>query len=123
MRILRRSTAFTAEELVAELQAAAVGRATVYRTLELLHAHQWLHLVHRPEGEHGYVVGEPGHHHHLVCRACGSVIAFEGCALDTLLGGLAERLGFRIEGHWLEAFGVCRSCQRATSDERVPTSK
>lgn len=115
--ILRYSAPFTAEELLTDLQKSQVrvGRATVYRTLELLHSYQWLSLVHRPEGEHGYVVAEPGHQHHLVCRRCGSVIAFEGCELDTILGGLAERLHFRIEGHWLEAFGVCRSCQRASN--------
>jgi Fur family transcriptional regulator, ferric uptake regulator len=113
--ILCYSAPFTAEELVAHLQGEGVnvGRATVYRTLELLLNHQWLSLVHRPEGEHGYVVAEPGHQHHLVCRRCGHVIAFEGCELENLLGGLAERLSFRIEGHWLEAFGVCRNCQRA----------
>jgi Fur family transcriptional regulator, ferric uptake regulator len=115
--ILRYTAPFTAEELLADLQRANihVGRATVYRTLELLHTHQWLSLVHRPEGEHGYVVGEPGHQHHLVCRRCGNVIAFEGCEIESLLGGLAERLNFRIEGHWLEAFGVCRSCQRLSA--------
>ena len=84
----------------------------MYRTLELLHKNQWLGLVHRSEGEHGYVVAEPGHQHHLVCRSCGNVIAFQGCDLEALLGGLAERLNFRIEGHWLEAFGVCQMCQR-----------
>jgi len=114
-QILRYSAPFTAEELVADLQQTHVGRATVYRTLELLHSYQWLSLVHRPDGEHSYVVAEPGHQHHLVCRRCGSVIAFQGCELETLLGGLAERLSFRIEGHWLEAFGVCQSCQRRTA--------
>ncbi|MDP9311889.1 MAG: transcriptional repressor [Chloroflexota bacterium] len=118
--ILRYSVPFTSEELIADLQKAGVhvGRATVYRTLELLHNYQWLSLVHRPEGEHGYVVAEPGHQHHLVCRRCGMVTAFQGCEIESLLGGLAERLNFRIEGHWLEAFGVCRGCQRA-NNERV----
>ena len=116
--VLRYNAPFTAEELIADLQRehAQIGRATVYRTLELLHSQQWLSLVHRPEGEHGYVVAEPGHQHHLVCRSCGSVVAFEGCEIDTLLGGLAERLNFRIEGHWLEAFGICRECQWRTQD-------
>jgi Fur family ferric uptake transcriptional regulator len=111
--ILRYAVPFTAEELIADLHGAGiqVGRATVYRTLELLQTHQWLRLVHRPEGEHGYVVGEPGHQHHLVCRSCSAVIAFEGCEIESLLGGLAERLHFNIEGHWVEAFGTCRACQ------------
>jgi len=115
--ILRSTAPFTAEELIADLHTAdlQIGRATVYRTLELLLDHQWLRQVHRPEGEHGYVVGEPGHQHHLVCRSCGTVIAFEGCEINSLLGGLAERLHFRIEGHWVEAFGTCRACQMSQS--------
>jgi Fur family ferric uptake transcriptional regulator len=114
-QILRYKLPFTAEELLADMQKAdlPVGRATVYRTLELLHGHQWLSLVHRPEGEHGYVVSERTHQHHLVCRNCSSVIAFEGCELETLLDDLAVRLNFQIEGHWLEAFGLCQTCQRA----------
>ncbi len=119
--ILRYTAPFTAEELLADLQAAKVpvGRATVYRTLELLQGYQWLSLVHRPEGEHGYVVTEPGHRHHLVCRNCGTVIAFEGCDMEAILGGLAQRLNFRIEGHWLEAFGICQVCQRTMNDKQI----
>jgi Fur family ferric uptake transcriptional regulator len=111
--LLRYAAPFTAEELLADLQHAniQVGRATVYRTLDLLQSRGWLRLVHRAGGEHGYVMGEPGHQHHLVCRSCGVVIMFEGCELEALLGGLAERLHFRIEDHWLEASGVCHPCQ------------
>ena len=111
--VLRYAVPFTAEELITDLQRSnlQVGRATVYRTLDLLQSGGWLRLVHRPGGEHGYVVGEPGHQHHLVCRSCGTVIMFEGCELDALLGGLAERLHFRIDDHWVEASGVCHACQ------------
>lgn len=87
--------------------------------MELLVEESWLARVHwspsketSAEGEHAYVPVEQGHQHHLVCKSCGSVVAFEGCDIETLLGGLARRLNFRVDGHWLEAYGVCQACQR-----------
>lgn len=114
-RVAAYRTPFTAEQLYADTRGAdgSVGRATVYRTLELLSETGWLSRIHREDGEHAYVAASSRHQHHLVCKACGDVVPFEGCDLDALLGGLADRLGFRIEGHWLEAFGQCHRCQRA----------
>lgn len=114
-RVAQYTNPFTAEQVYSDLCSAgeSVGRATVYRTLELLQSRHWLARIHRDDGEHAYVVTDGGHQHHLVCTSCGSVTAFEGCDVNALLGGLAERLGFRIDGHWLEAFGRCQRCQRA----------
>ncbi len=108
---------FTAEQVYADVQQAGqtIGRTTVYRTLELLLSRRWLARIHRDDGEHAYVLTDGGHEHHLVCTTCGTAIAFEGCDFDALLGGLAQRLGFKIEGHWVEAFGRCQRCQRVGS--------
>lgn len=123
-RISRYSQPFTAEQLWLDLgdeqaEGSAIGRATVYRTVDLLAEANWLARVHwsrvsqtAAEAEHAYVPVEPGHQHHMVCKDCGLVIAFEGCDIDHLLGGLAKRLSFRIDGHLLEAFGLCQNCQR-----------
>lgn len=124
-RITTYTQPFTAEQLWLDVTAATsegsgqIGRATVYRTVELLVEQSWLARVHwsrsketAAEGEHAYVPVEQGHQHHLVCKNCGMVIAFEGCDIDSLLGGLARRLNFRVDGHWLEAYGLCQSCQR-----------
>jgi Fur family transcriptional regulator, ferric uptake regulator len=120
-QLLRRiggySVPFTAEQVFADVQAAEepIGRATVYRTLDLLLSRHWLARVHLDNGEHAYVITGGGHEHHLVCTQCGTVTAFEGCDINALIGGLAQRLGFQIEGHWLEAFGRCQRCQRAST--------
>ncbi|MCB0065134.1 MAG: transcriptional repressor [Caldilineaceae bacterium] len=88
----------------------AIGRATVYRTLELL---TQLNIV-RPIyiGEHGptYIRAEGGHHH-LVCSDCGIVIDFEQCVADDLSAELAERFGFQIHSHLLEFYGRCADCR------------
>ena len=123
-RLLRRIATYThpfsAEELYASVQQAddSIGRATVYRTLDLLLSRRWLARIHREDGEHAYVIAAGGHEHHLVCTQCGLVTAFEGCDLETLIGGLAQRLGFEIRGHWLEAYGRCQRCRR-TADVAV----
>lgn len=120
-RIAQYQHPFSAEQLFKDVggEHGTIGRATVYRTVELLHDDHWLARVHWRAGnlvgsadEHAYVPIEQGHQHHLVCKRCGTVIAFEGCDLEQLLGGLAGRLNFRIEGHWLEIYGLCRACQR-----------
>lgn len=123
-RIAQYPHPFSAEQLWLDLgearqAGATIGRATIYRTVELLVEEQWLARVHwsssketSAEAEHAYVPAEQGHQHHLVCKSCGTVVAFEGCDIDDLLGGLARRLNFRVDGHWLEAYGLCQACQR-----------
>ncbi len=104
---------FTAEELFDHLRlsGSSVGRATVFRTLDLLAGLRVLDRVHQPDGHHGYVLIGPGHRHHLVCSECGSVVEFQGCNVDKFVGELASQTDFRIEGHWLEIFGICATCQ------------
>ncbi len=118
IRLLRRianyTTPFSAEQLYADLQADGPppGRATVYRTIDQLHSAGWLARIHTGGTEAGYIVSWPGHLHHLVCTNCGTVIAFEGCALGDLLANLARETDFAIEGHLLQIYGRCATCQQ-----------
>ena len=100
---------FTAEQLVADM--GEIGRATIYRTLEVLAGSHWLARIHRDEGEHAYIPASP-HKHQLVCTRCGTSVVFDTCDLDGLLVELGQRTGFTIQGHALEAFGLCQTCQR-----------
>ena len=87
----------------------ALGRATVYRTLELL---TQLGLV-RPiyVGDDGPTyIRAAGGHHHLVCARCGKVVDFERCVVDEMERELADRFGFVITSHLLEFYGVCAAC-------------
>lgn len=111
--VLRRSRPFTAEQIVADLRrsTAEVGRATVYRTLELLAAIDVLTRMLRADGHPAYVVGTPGHRHHLICSDCGSTVAFTSCPIDDLMRNLSQDTDFAIHGHLLEVFGVCPDCR------------
>jgi Fur family ferric uptake transcriptional regulator len=90
-----------------------LGLVTVYRTLDILAEAGVLRRMHRDDGCHSYALAQAAHGHHLICLSCNQVVEFDGCDLDALFKSVARKTGFRIEGHWLEAFGLCPKCQKA----------
>src|SRR5213083_449782 len=94
---LRRDAPFSAEEFVREVARYGVGRATVFRTLELLVSIGALSRVHGIEAGGRcvrYTPCAPAHHHHLVCRSCGAVEDFDLAGLDTKLVRIARARGY-----------------------------
>ena len=117
---LRRTGYFSASDLYDEMkrEAPTVGRATVFRTLDLLSSMHLLEKVHAGEGCHSYVICQSHHHHHLICNNCGTAVDFEDCSLSDLMQRLAQETRFLIHGHWLEVFGECEGCRQKTEEKR-----
>jgi Fur family ferric uptake transcriptional regulator len=99
------------EALSYELHPDGVGRATVYRTLELLERHGMLTRVHI-DGCHGFTLCDEGHHHHLLCSECNNVLPVDASGVEAEILRLADQLKFRVDTHTLEFAGVCEACQR-----------
>ena len=108
---------FTANAILAEVQQRApfIGRATIFRSLELLTRLGLLSRVHEIDGCHGYVLCDNSHHHHLVCSQCGRVVNVPNCDLTEQTRELSRMTKFRIDSHRLEYFGVCGPCQKKTT--------
>jgi Fur family ferric uptake transcriptional regulator len=87
-----------------------VGLTTVYRTLQGLADAGEIDVMRPPGGEHLYRRCSEGHHHHLVCRSCGSTVEVEGPAVEHWADRVAEKHGFTDVSHTLEIFGTCRDC-------------
>jgi Fur family transcriptional regulator, ferric uptake regulator len=104
---------FTAAELVAETgrRRLGVGRATVFRTLDVLTEVGAIERLDLPTGEHAYVRCEPLHHHHVVCSGCGRTEEIDDAGLRTVVRDVARQTGFRVDDHRLELFGLCPACQ------------
>ena len=89
-----------------------VGKATVYRTLDLLDR---AGLVVEHDFGEGFKRYEPqgatSHHEHLVCVECGKVVEFTSERIERMKALIAEEHGFRHNHHRLEIYGVCRDCQ------------
>jgi Fe2+ or Zn2+ uptake regulation protein len=116
--MLRRQGHFSAADIYQDTkrEAPKVGRATVFRTLDLLSQMNMLERVHAGEGCHSYVICGNHHHHHIICSSCGSSLSFENCELDNFIRKLEQDTSFRIHGHWLEVFGECVTCQKSVKE-------
>lgn len=90
----------------------AVGRASVYRTLEQL---EQLDLVHRVDvgGDvAAFERNDPGeHHHHMVCVRCGRLVPFEDPALERAIHRVGEGAEFEVLSHDVLLRGICPRCQ------------
>jgi Fur family ferric uptake transcriptional regulator len=103
-------SAVTAQELHGRLEG--VGLATVYRNLQRLADEGEADTLRRENGELAFLLCGHGHHHHLVCRACGRVERVRDCRLDEWARDVGERHGFRDVEHRAELLGLCSACGR-----------
>jgi len=110
----RDGSTFTAADLVSEVRARGlgIGRATVFRAIDLLERVGAIERLDRPTGEHAYVVCVPAHHHHVICARCDRSIEVGDLGLGAVAREVTRRTGYQIDGHRLELFGLCPACQR-----------
>ncbi|MBK1654156.1 ferric iron uptake transcriptional regulator [Allochromatium vinosum] len=115
LAILERNTErhLSAEDVFRELLAeeAEIGLATVYRVLTQF---ETAGLVCRRNFDGNQAVFElnrGGHHDHLVCTRCGSVVEFVDPKIEQRRMAVAKEHGFRTEDHALIIYGVCPACQ------------
>jgi Fur family ferric uptake transcriptional regulator len=106
---------FSAADLLREARTTRVrvGRATIFRTLDILVDIDRVERIDLPSGEHAYVACDPAHHHHVICSRCGRSLDIDDAGLRKVVGQIARRTGFRIDDHRLELFGLCPDCQAA----------
>jgi Fur family ferric uptake transcriptional regulator len=92
----------------------AVGRASIYRVLELLHAHDLVNRLDLGDGIARYETTDPAgehHHHHLLCDQCGKLVPFHDPGLEDSIDQLSDRLGFRTTDHEVTLRGDCPDCR------------
>ena len=87
-----------------------VGLATVYRALAALTDAGEIDALRTESGESLYRRCSDSHHHHLVCRSCGTTIEVEGPTVEKWTRSVADAHGFREVSHTLEIFGTCPRC-------------
>ncbi|MEA2606055.1 MAG: Fur family transcriptional regulator, ferric uptake regulator [Chloroflexota bacterium] len=105
---------FTAADLAVagRERGLRIGRATLFRALELMIELGVVERLDLPSGEHAYVVCAASHHHHVVCSVCGRTAEVDDQGLADAVRRIEQQSGFRIDTHRLEMFGRCRRCQR-----------
>ena len=111
----RQDCALSAQQIDDRLRAQgrSVGRASVYRILELLTE---LRLVQRIDVGQGVAryerhLPDGDHHHHLVCDSCGQIEPFEDPALEQAIERVSSRLSFAVDDHDVVLHGACSDCR------------
>jgi Fur family ferric uptake transcriptional regulator len=122
LSVLDTSSRFlSAQEIPVMLRqgGSTVGLTSVYRALQSLADDGNLDVLRSGNGETTFRrCNSDAHHHHLVCRICGSTIEVEAPGLERWLAGLGREHSFSVETHTLEVVGVCRRCTTGDSAQR-----
>jgi Fur family ferric uptake transcriptional regulator len=94
-----------------------VGKATLYRTLNLLVEADLARELDFGEGYKRYEhqAGE-ARYDHLICTGCGKVERFTRSALDDLQFQIAAEQGYAVQSRRLEIYGLCGDCQPEAGD-------
>ncbi len=110
----------TAQDLHALLRERgdAVGLATVYRALQALADDGLVDVLRTDVGEAAYRRCSPVHHHHLVCRSCGTTVEVADAPVERWAAQVAAEHGFADVEHQVEVFGTCRACAAAPPAQR-----
>ncbi len=106
----------TIPELLARGQGLA--QSSAYRNLSVLAESGVVHRIVTSDEFARYELAEDltGHHHHLICSACGDVTDFTVSAdvertLSRALDQAATAHGFAAEHHRLDLVGTCARCE------------
>ena len=102
------------KQIHAALATDECDLATVYRSTRLLEQMGIVKRFDFGDGIARYELlreGDDGHHHHLVCTRCATVVKVADCFSHELEQRVASRNGFKAVTHRLEFFGVCPACQ------------
>lgn len=112
-QLLHETDEFRSAQEIHELlrqRGTSVGLTTVYRTLQSLADADEVDVMRPPGGDYLYRQCTTEHHHHLVCRSCGSTVEITGPAMERWAQRIAVEHGFSDISHTLELFGTCHTC-------------
>ncbi|MAO26760.1 MAG: transcriptional repressor [Roseovarius sp.] len=96
------------DELYARASAVdpGISIATVYRTVKLFEEAGILEKLEFGDGRARYEDAEREHHDHLIDVTTGDVVEFVDPEIEALQEKIARRLGYKLQGHRMELFGV-----------------
>lgn len=103
----------TAQQLHQDIhqRGGSIGLATVYRQLGAMTLASEVDVLHPPGGEAIYrLCLTRDHHHHLVCRTCGSAVEIESPDVEEWAKRTGRKHRFRAVVHTAELYGTCSSC-------------
>lgn len=102
-------------EAVLRQRGERIGKATIYRTLEMLVRSGLVAEHDFGEGfkRYEHLFGQMPMHEHLVCTECGKVTEIKSQELIRVQEEITKEHNFRPARYRLEVYGLCADCQAA----------
>ncbi|BEH47529.1 hypothetical protein BpKM390_07600 [Burkholderia pseudomallei] len=113
-RVLAAGRPIGAYDLLTELepQRGRVPPTTVYRALEFLVEHGFIHRI---ESKNAFIacceIGKPHEGQFLICEACGDTVEIPGGDLAKQLSSSPPAHGFEVHRQVVELTGLCGQCK------------
>jgi Fur family ferric uptake transcriptional regulator len=112
--VFSRHDHFDVETLVDKFRRhnEGVSRATVYRTLDLLHEFGFILRLTLSDGSMRYehIMGHT-HHEHLICENCGKILEVRVSELEQIQNEVALQNYFIPTRRSFNIYGICRKCR------------
>ena len=103
----------SAQDLHASIRISGhpISLATVYNQLRHMAERHEVDVIRTEGGESLYRrCGAGSHHHHLLCRVCGSVEEINAPEVELWATTIARSSGYHNVHHTVEVSGVCPAC-------------
>lgn len=95
-----------------------IGLTSVYRILRTLAADRIAETQRAEDGETLYRLRtEAGHCHYLICRRCGTAVAFTPLDIEEHTRRLSRQHRYADVTHHVDLYGTCPQCQIASPPE------
>ena len=102
------------EEIYLSLRSEGqnVSLATVYRTMEILVANDFVRKIDIGDGKSRFEakINHP-HHDHMICIKCGGITEFINDEIEMLQEEVCRESGFQLMRHIHQLFGICKKCE------------
>jgi Fur family ferric uptake transcriptional regulator len=108
----------SADELHATIRQSdpRIGFSTVYRTLRLFTECGLAREVNFGDGRARFERAlDKGQHGHIICTSCGRTEEFSIGIIEKSMRRVSSQLGFKVLGHRLEVYGLCKRCQKTAA--------
>ncbi len=89
-----------------------IGLTSIYRSLELFESLGIVFKIINGSKIKYKLCELISHHHHVVCKKCGSVVELDFCGVSEWSKKVKEMTGYEVTDHQLNFYGFCRACRR-----------
>lgn len=111
---------FTVKEIAHELEEKNISRSAVYRNLADLESEGKVKRYSKAGSRESffqyYDIQCCKNHIHLSCIKCGKIFHMENTIADSLITKLEAQEGFEIDKGETTLYGVCKNCNKETTE-------